>query len=152
MIKKIPVLLFAAIALVFLAGYTDYSDIAPSDIVIIANIESDADTISASQVQNIFLGQVKSFSKERVYVCVMKKNDLHEAFLMHYVKKTPSQFLNHWKRLVFSGKANMPPIVKDEQEMIENVIKNKGAIGYISSNSERNYNIPLDKVKILKIQ
>ena len=57
---------------------------------------------------------------------------VHETFLKAYVGKSPSQFANAWKKIVFTGKASAPVSAKSDAEVVEAVAKSAGAVGYIS--------------------
>ena len=66
----------------------------------------------------------------------MKKGDAHKSFCKTYVKKSPSQFLSHWKKMMFTGKGQMPTALANEEDMINAVAEAEGAIGYVSAGKE----------------
>lgn len=68
----------------------------------------------------------------KVVLVTQPDSPLHEAFLKAYVGKSPSQFANAWKKIVFTGKAAAPVSAKSDAEVIEAVAKSPGAVGYIS--------------------
>jgi hypothetical protein len=73
----------------------------------------------------------------RVFV-LSQQNALHAAFCKEVLNVYPYQLQQSWNRLVYSGTGQAPTEVATEQDMIEQVAANPGAIGYINtvSNNE----------------
>ncbi|MBN2064617.1 MAG: hypothetical protein JW745_07420, partial [Sedimentisphaerales bacterium] len=63
-----------------------------------------------------------------------------------------SQFINSWKKLVFSGKSKMPKDFATEKEMVEYIAKTSGAIGYVHVNTSKDGSIMTEKVKAITIK
>ena len=62
------------------------------DIVVIANPELRVDSLTKSDVAQIFLAKKKMVAGETVKVVVSRVSATHEAFLDKYIGKTPYQF------------------------------------------------------------
>jgi len=56
---------------------------------------------------------------------------VRERFTAEVLKKTPSQLKNYWNQRIFSGKGVPPPEVSSVKDMIQYVVSEPGAIGYI---------------------
>jgi len=62
---------------------------------------------------------------------MFESDDTTEAFTKQYLGKNRRQFLNYWKRQVFTGKGNIPKTLKNIDEAIRIISETKGAIVYI---------------------
>src|SRR3569833_3342637 len=90
------VVLFATSALCFsaLAWAEDY--------VVIANKSVASASISRADMQAIFLGDKTKWDDGKpAGFAVMEDGDSHKAFMQDVMSKTPAQFDNYWKCLVF---------------------------------------------------
>jgi ABC-type phosphate transport system substrate-binding protein len=94
---------------------------------------TDTSNVSKQDIRKMFTNRLKKWpSGESVKLTMLKEGKIHEAFLRNYVRKTGRQYKTYWRRLVFSGRAQMPKQFETVEEMIEYVKNNKGAIGYVS--------------------
>ncbi len=106
------------------------------NVKIIANPSVKADSISASELKSIFLGEKGSLSDgSRVEPVISRGGSAHEAFLKEYLGKSDSDLQNYYRSLVFTGKGSMPKAIASDSELAEYVAKTRGAIGYVSSDT-----------------
>ena len=118
-----------------------------ADMLIIAHQNTPETTISQKEIQEIFLGKrVQWKDNSAIHPAAVKEPELHETFLKHYVKKTPSQWIAHWKRMVFTGNGTPPQQFDTQQELLEYVANTSGAIGYVDAETS------IENVTILKVQ
>ena len=118
-----------------------------ADMVIIAYQNTPETTISAKDLQEIFLGKrVQWKDNAAIHPATVKEPELHENFLKRYVKKTPSQWIAHWKRMVFTGNGTPPQQFATQQELLKYVADTAGAIGYVDAE------LPVEHVTIMKVQ
>ena len=104
-----------------------------STVVVIVNKDVAETTMTQKDIEAIFLGKkTKWDNKAKITILTLKSGDVHTAFVTDYVNSTAAKFKSHWKKQVFTGKADAPDDFKTEKEMIEKVSKTKGAIGYVS--------------------
>jgi hypothetical protein len=61
---------------------------------------------------------------------------LHRDFLKQWVGMTPSQFKNHWRKQVFTGKGRMPRRFKSNATQLSFVDNTPGAIGYKTASTQ----------------
>ncbi len=109
------------------------------EVVIIGNSSVSTSSLSQEDVSYIFLGKKRIWEDgERITFAIQKKSDTHDEFLKQYVKKTPTQFSNYWKKQIFTGKGSSPHAVNTDQEMLKFVAETKGAVGYVSSGTSLN--------------
>ena len=122
------------ISFCLLCLFWGFSGVTWADMVIIAHQDVPKNTVSAKELQEMFLGKRFQWSNNSaVHPATVKEAKLHEAFLERYIKKSPSQWITHWKRMVFTGNGTPPEQFVSEQELLEYVTKTSGAIGYIDA-------------------
>jgi ABC-type phosphate transport system substrate-binding protein len=115
------------------------------DVLIIANPDTPVSSLKKKEIKDIFTGKMTRWnSSGKIIIATLKDSELHREFLRQYVKKTPSQFKNYWRRKVFTGEGRLPKIFKTEAGLIDFVASTKGAVGYISSTTRK-------PVKIIEI-
>ena len=109
-----------------------FSSASWADVIIIAHKESPESSLSAKELQEIFLGKrVQWADNSSIHPATVKEDTLHKAFLKQYIKKSPSQWLAHWKRMVFTGNGTPPKQFDSQEELLDYVAETSGAIGYI---------------------
>ena len=119
-----------SISAVMLAGLLWRGDAAAQEIVVIAH-KGLATSLSKEEIKQIFLGQKTRWDDNSVIRFVIyAEENIYAAFLKDYIKKTPFQFNNYWKKQVFTGKGIMPKMFKDPQKVVEFVSKTEGAISF----------------------
>ncbi len=116
-----------------------------ADVLIITNPETGISSLEKKEVKDIFTGKKTLLEgKKKIVIAVLEDSEVHRKFLRKFIKKTPSQFRNFWRRKVFTGEGKSPKTFKSEAGLIAFVAGTKGAIGYIST--------PTDKpVKVIAI-
>ena len=117
------------------------------EVVVIANPDVSIDSITASDVKNIFLGKKSDWGNgSKITFFTTDQAETEKAFLKSYVKKSSSQYRTFWKKQVFTGKGKIPGSSANDQEMVSLVISTAGAIGYVSVEADPG------KAKILSIK
>lgn len=101
--------------------------------VLIANTSVPDHPISKTEVQNIFLGKVTKIDETKVTFVILKSGDVHADFLATYLSRTPAQYSQYWKKLIFSGKGKSPKAFENEAELLAYITQTPGAIGYIGA-------------------
>jgi ABC-type phosphate transport system substrate-binding protein len=59
-----------------------------------------------------------------------------ERFTHDVLKKSPSQLKNYWNQQIFSGKGVPPPEADSVSEIIEFVLANPWAVGYVPASAD----------------
>lgn len=92
------------------------------------------DQLDDQEVQNAYLGKKTQWNDGKSMTLVTLNNEtIHESFLRHFIKKTPSQFRLFWKKMEFTGKGVSPRELDTEDEVIEFVKTTQGAVAYVSA-------------------
>ena len=102
--------------------------------VVVANKGVEMDSVSKAELQAIFLGEKVKWSKAKyIKVALLDNGAVMKEFLQEVLGKTPIQFDNHWNKLVFTGKASVPPVFADSSQMVNFVAGKAGAIGIVAA-------------------
>ena len=93
--------------------------------------------LDKSEVKRIYLGKMRFLENgTRLTLTCLKKGTLHRDFLKQWVGMTPSQFKNHWRKRVFTGKGKMPRRFKSNATQLNFVDNTPGAIGYKTASTQ----------------
>lgn len=112
--------------------------------VVVANQKVKSDSISKSDLKDIFLGNQNYWdsSKERIRVARLDDElEVTQEFVTEVVGTSVSQYLQHWRRKLFSGKGIPPKKFGSDKDVISYVESNEGAIGYVHKDSIKDANI-----------
>ena len=133
-IMKISVAVLAIAGFLTLLILPTVDDVqAAGSAAVIGHAKFPAGSLSKADVAAVFLGKKGKIGGTKVVLATLKGGNTHKAFLKAYVGKTPSQYRNYWKKLVFTGKAKAPKSFKSEKALAAFVAKTPGAIGYIAA-------------------
>ncbi|MBW1898141.1 MAG: hypothetical protein JRI61_03685, partial [Deltaproteobacteria bacterium] len=125
--KNTFVVTFLMLVMLCMASTTSFAE-----VLIIANKNVSEDSISKEGVKKIFLGKTVKWDDKSSISFVVLKSDVHKAFLKEYIKRSSSQYTNHFKMMVFTGKGRKPRAFDTEKDLIRYVAATEGAVGYIS--------------------
>jgi len=105
-----------------------------ADYAVVAHQGVPGAAVSKADLQAIFLGDKTTWSTGApIKLAVLEDGAAHKAFLQAVVGKTPAQFDNYWKKLVFTGKAGAPKSFADAAALADYVAKTPGAVGYVDA-------------------
>lgn len=120
---------------------------AEAEVKIIVHPNLAVSSVSQREIREIFMGKrVKWGDNTTIKAVTLEEPSVHDQFLEQYVKRTPSQWKQYWKKMIFTGRALPPKAVESATEVIRFVSDTPGAIGYIDAET------PHDSVKVLSIQ
>jgi len=135
-------------ALLLAAGLLTSARALATDVKVIANTSVKADIISAPELRRVFLQESGSLGDgTRVQPVIEKDGPVHKAFLQEYLGRTQEDFQTYYRALVFTGRGSMPETLGSEAEVIAHVARTRGAIGYVSSDTDTS----VDGVKTLLV-
>ncbi|MFC1585862.1 substrate-binding domain-containing protein [Fibrobacterota bacterium] len=123
--------LTAAFIIFFSAVYGWAED---GKIIVIVNKEGPEARASKSLIKKIYSGKIQSWEDGNLIKACDQK--LHksaaQAFLSGYLDKSVEEYQALWMEKMLSGDASPPKSMEGDEEVIEFVSRNKGAIGYIN--------------------
>jgi ABC-type phosphate transport system substrate-binding protein len=104
-----------------------------TQVAVVAHKAVPADTLSQTQLFDVFSGEVKSWSnKARVVVFDLKPaSEAKEAFYK-LLGKTPSRMKSIWLKRLLMGEGDPPESLSSEEEVLKKVAATPGAIGFVS--------------------
>ena len=117
---------------------------------VIAHSSVPLDHMSKQQLRAVFaLSKQYWPNSDSIKVAVRKAGDeFHIQFSRQVLGVFPYQLKRNWDRLSFSGMAIPPHYVSNDQEMIDYVRKNPGAIGYLDKPVELSESMGVKVVEI----
>lgn len=113
-------------------------------MVVVGNVEG-VDKLTKKDVKKIFMGKKTKLSNGSKILVVELDEGTEGRRAFHDVAtgRSNSQLQSAWSRLMFTGKASPTVSVTSYQSVIEEVSKEKGAVGYIDESALT------DSVKVL---
>ena len=119
---------------------------AQSSYVVIVNKSNTVTTLTKKEVSDLFLKKTKwKDGSTATPVDLVSNSKIREQFTLEIHGKSISAIRSFWQQAAFSGTASAPPEKANDQEVIEFVKKNPGAIGYVSTKA------PVSDVKVLTL-
>lgn len=120
---------------------------AQEPVFIVGNKNIPEDALSRTEVKNIFLGKKAAWDNNLTIRFILFKNtEVHDAFVRSFLHRSPNQFRNYWRQMLFSGKGELPQEVSEEDALFSFLSNTPGAIGYA-----RTSQVP-DNVKVFSIK
>lgn len=122
-------------------------------VIVITNHSVKTNSITQKDLEKIYVGKKTRWGKgEKIVPVLLDIPDIHESFLSKYIKKSPEQFNNYWKRLVFTGRGKELKSFKNQDEIIEFIKNTKGAIGYLPAKINYDELLKSNQIKILSVK
>ncbi len=108
-----------------------------ADVAVIGNKSIAADSLTARQISNLWLGKSKFIpgGGKPIVVDQVSGTSVHNDFYKNVVKKNGSQLKAYWAKVVFSGKRAPPMVLMSDADVINWVASTPGGLGYIDSAS-----------------
>ncbi|GLQ73778.1 hypothetical protein [Vibrio penaeicida] len=101
-----------------------------ADIYIVVGIQSDLEGVTKEQISGLYLGRNRGMKNRRLTI-LERSGDVREMFYEEISDLSLSQVNAHWAKLKFSGRVRAPLVMKTEEELIERLLKDKSALGYV---------------------
>ena len=121
------------------------------DIVFIGDKHCVPDELAKKDIEAIFLGNQKTWAdKTEICLVLFTQPIVFDAFLNEYVGKPKHIYKSYWLRIVFTGRGKAPTGLGEEKLVIEQILKTKGAIGFVTSDYFHSSG-PVEGIKVIKI-
>ncbi|MBU3006267.1 substrate-binding domain-containing protein [Paraglaciecola arctica] len=117
------------------------------EVKVVVNPSVDSKDLSVEQIRRIFSMRQTTWSNDQtitVYV-LANQHQTHQVFSTKVLGMFPYQLDRIWNKLVYSGLGEEPIKLQSEEEMLERVSQEPGAIGYVMQP------INLDKINVIKV-
>ena len=105
--------------------------LASADILVIVHPENSS-KIDVDFIQHVYQGKVTQFPDgSTVQPAILADSPLTDYFLKKIVKQSPVQFKRLWSKALFTGKGTPPIEFSNQQDMLNYVLNDRSAIGFI---------------------
>ena len=110
----------------------------PPAFKVIVNPDNPAQGIHRDVLRNAFLGKGAAWPRNLVVrpIGLSPKFITREQFAKNVLKKTLAQLKSYWTQQIFSGKGVPPPEAGSTSDVIEFVLANPGAVGYLPADAD----------------
>jgi len=100
--------------------------------VLVANVDNEVTSINRVQAERMFLGKKRRWPDGKKASVIINENpEIYESFSHTVLRRSPHQFLNFRKKMLFRGQGMPPPTVKTDRDVIEFVAGHVGGLGYV---------------------
>lgn len=125
--------LFCGATPIFVVRSSTQAQDAPSKIAVLVSKESEIQEISRADLKNIFLGNDVFWpSGDRIraaYFDVSSQDGGEPDFYKELLGLSSTQFINFWRRRLFSGRGIPPKSFSSESDFINYLKENKYGVG-----------------------
>jgi ABC-type phosphate transport system substrate-binding protein len=104
-----------------------------ADVVAVVSADSPIDSLSKTQVIDIFLGRRTRFPDGSAAVPIdqAEGSAARDAFYTRFAALSPAQIKAFWSRIIFTGRGQPPRIASTAPEMKKLLLASPSAIGYL---------------------
>ena len=104
------------------------------DIVVVMNQKNSVSKLTRDEVIDIFMGRNRQLSSGVIALPLdlPNKSAEREYFYSRLTGKSMSEINAYWARLIFTGRASPPTLVRSQEEAIQMVIDNRSTLGYVN--------------------
>ena len=105
---------------------------------VIVNEENAVESLTKKEISDLFLKKKINWPDDKKVMPVDqdKDSEIRETFSRDVHGKNSNAINSYWQKQIFSGRNVPPPEKKNDQEIIDYVKNNAGAIGYISASGK----------------
>jgi len=106
---------------------------AVADVVAVVSAKSPINSLSKTQVADLFLGRANRFpdGTPAVPIDQSEGTSVHAEFYASFAGRTTAQVKAYWSRIIFTGRGQPPKAVSNDSELKRLVANDLRAIGYI---------------------
>jgi hypothetical protein len=99
----------------------------------VVSAKSAITTLTKTQLADIFLGRVSRFPNgtQAIPIDQVEEAPARQEFYAKLAGLSAPQLKAYWSRIIFTGRGQPPPEVRNSAEMKKRVAANLAAIGYI---------------------
>jgi ABC-type phosphate transport system substrate-binding protein len=109
---------------------------APAALRMIVNPRNPSTALERRWIADAFLKKATRWPNDELVrpVDLDRDSPVRRRFSEDVLKRSVSAVASYWQQLVFSGRGVPPPEFDSEEQVVKFVLKNPGAIGYVSGN------------------
>lgn len=111
--------------------------ISDEPVYLAASDNVDVQSLGRKDLAAIFLGQKRHWPDgTRIKIALLDDHSDQLHLLEVVAERSPGQYWAHWRNIVFSGRGIMPRIFDSQEDLLDYLKKEKGAIGQLRSIEE----------------
>jgi ABC-type phosphate transport system substrate-binding protein len=136
LLKTARVVLLALAALVvFLRDVS--AEPGPPPFVVIVHPSNPARVVERTFVAEVFLKKTTRWPSGAVVkpVDLPPESATRERFSQEVLKRSVAAVKSYWQQIIFSGRDVPPPELSNDEAVVQYVLTNRGAIGYVSGSA-----------------
>lgn len=104
------------------------------DVVVVVNQKNSVSKLSRDEVIDVFMGRNRLLSSGITATPLDLPSTAveREIFYFRLTGKSMSQINAYWARLILTGRASPPTLMRSQDEVMQMVTDNRSAVGYVS--------------------
>lgn len=126
---------FVVVAVLLQTAYAAENDneSLEDDIVVVVSRLNTVQSLTRSQVEDIFLGRTQQFpdGQRAVPIDQAERSDTRERFNLEILDRTSAQVRAHWSRILFTGRGRPPRSVVSSKEVLRVLATEAQGISYM---------------------
>jgi ABC-type phosphate transport system substrate-binding protein len=109
---------------------------AQAELVLVVNVRSSIQQLTREEVINIFMGRYRKAPNDTTILPLDQEGDAaaRRLFYRELINKSLEEVNAYWARLVFAGRTVPPMPVKGTPELLDKLVNDPNAIGYVERN------------------
>ncbi len=102
-------------------------------VVVIVNAENTVNDFNQRQLVDLYMGRDLYFPNGQMALRLDQSPDskVRKNFYANLVGKTVAQVNAYWARLLFTGRASPPQVIRNSKDVLKAIRNNFNAVGYI---------------------
>ncbi|OUS28548.1 hypothetical protein A9Q99_12935 [Gammaproteobacteria bacterium 45_16_T64] len=102
-------------------------------VVVIVNAENTASDFSQRQLVDLYMGRNLYFPNGQLALRLDQSpsSEIRRTFYESLVGKSVAQVNAYWARLLFTGRASPPQVIRTSKGLLQAIKNNPNAVGYI---------------------
>ncbi|EOB4124788.1 hypothetical protein ACGLQO_002448 [Vibrio vulnificus] len=122
---KMRYLIFLLASLVMMPVY--------GEIFVVVSHESAIHQMDEREVADVYLGRKRSFGRVDITQVFDRSDEVRARFFGKVANMRTSQINAYWAKLKFSGRMRAPDVIETDIELVEHLLANPNAIGYMQT-------------------
>jgi ABC-type phosphate transport system substrate-binding protein len=120
----------------------------PDPFIVIVNPDNPIAEIDRDDLRDAYLKRTLQWARGKAIhpLDLAKQFPVRERFTRDVLRKTGPQLQRYWNQQIFTGKSSPPHVVSSTRDMIDLVLSQPGAIGYLPAD------VDPGKAKVVKVR
>lgn len=120
-----------------LSGLAGPSIAGKEEFKIIVHPDNPSESVSRDFLRDAFLKKETEWHGHTIRpIDLTSRHSVRELFIKDVIRKSPAQLRTYWAQQVFSGRGVPPPEVASPAKVLEYVLANPGAVGYLPADAD----------------